>query len=180
MGRFDGQVVMITGCATGIGSATACRFAKEGACIVGIDILAEPLRRTLADCESLGVKTLCIVRDVREPEGARKAVEQALHMFGHLDVLVCSAGIYTGSPLVDVALSAWQSTIDTNLTGTFLYNQAVTPVMIGQKSGSIVNISSMAGKTSWDASAQYSASKSGVIGLTRSVAMELAPHGATA
>ncbi len=102
MGRFDGQVVMITGCATGIGSATACRFAKEGACIVGIDILAEPLRRTLADCESLGVKTLCIVRDVREPEGARKAVEQALHMFGHLDVLVCSAGIYTGSPLVDV------------------------------------------------------------------------------
>ncbi|MCA2002595.1 MAG: SDR family oxidoreductase, partial [Chloroflexi bacterium] len=84
------------------------------------------------------------------------------------------------TPLADVPLKQWQRTIDINLTGTFLSNQAVAPIMMKQKSGSIINISSMAGKTSWVASAEYSASKSGVIGLTRSVAMELAPYGATA
>jgi NAD(P)-dependent dehydrogenase (short-subunit alcohol dehydrogenase family) len=180
MERFTDQVVMVTGCGTGIGSATALRFAKEGAAIVGVDISAEALKKTLAECEVLGARTLGIVRDVREPEGARKSVEQAVQAFKRLDVLVCSAGIYTGAPLADVALADWQKTIDINLTGIFLYNQAVLPVMIGRKSGSIINISSMAGKTSWDASAQYSASKSGVIGLTRSVAMELARYGATA
>ncbi|MCA9948310.1 MAG: SDR family oxidoreductase, partial [Anaerolineales bacterium] len=80
----------------------------------------------------------------------------------------------------DVSLPQWRRTIEINLTGTFLTNQAVAPVMIKQGSGSIINLSSMAGKTSWPASAEYSASKSGVIGLTRSVAMELAAHGATA
>jgi NAD(P)-dependent dehydrogenase (short-subunit alcohol dehydrogenase family) len=103
-----------------------------------------------------------------------------LKKWGRIDVFVGSAGIYTGSPLVEVSLEQWQRTIDINLTGVFLTNQAVVPTMIKQKSGSIINISSMAGKTSWVASAEYSSSKSGVIGLTRSVAMELAPFGATA
>jgi len=92
---------------------------------------------------------------------------------------VASAGIYTGSPLVDVPQDQWQRTIDINLTGVFLTNQVIAPIMMKQESGSIINLSSMAGKTSWPASAEYSASKSGVIGLTRSVAMELAPYGAT-
>ena len=103
-----------------------------------------------------------------------------MEKWGRVDILVAAAGIYTGSPLLEVPLKQWQRVIDTNLTGVFLSNQAVAPVMIAQKSGSIINISSMAGKTSWPASAEYSASKSGVIGLTRSVAMELAPYGATA
>jgi NAD(P)-dependent dehydrogenase (short-subunit alcohol dehydrogenase family) len=100
--------------------------------------------------------------------------------WGRVDVLVAAAGIYSGSPLVEVSLAQWQRLLDINLTGVFLCNQAVAPILMTQKSGSIINISSMAGKTSWPASAEYSASKSGVIGLTRSVAMELAPYGATA
>jgi NAD(P)-dependent dehydrogenase (short-subunit alcohol dehydrogenase family) len=93
---------------------------------------------------------------------------------------VASAGIYSGDPLPEVSLKQWQRVIDINLTGVFLSNQAVAPTLMAQRSGSIVNISSMAGKTSWPGSAEYSASKSGVIGLTRSVAMELAPYGVTA
>ncbi len=181
MERFSGHVVMITGCANGIGAATARRFATEGARVVGIDIAGEQLKKTIAECESLGGGgSLSIVIDVREPEGARKAVAQAVHLLGKLDALVCSAGIYTGAPLEDVALATWREALDVNLTGTFLYNQAASPIMIRQRSGSIINISSMAAKTSWFATAQYSASKSGVLGLTRSVAMELAPYGATA
>jgi NAD(P)-dependent dehydrogenase (short-subunit alcohol dehydrogenase family) len=78
-----------------------------------------------------------------------------------------------------VTLKQWQRLIDINLTGVFLCNQAVAPTMMAQRSGSIINISSMAGKTSWPSTAEYSASKTGVIGLTRSVAMELAPYGVT-
>ncbi|MRR32883.1 SDR family oxidoreductase, partial [bacterium] len=107
-------------------------------------------------------------------------VQIILKKWGRIDVLVASAGVYTGTPLVDVPLKQWQRALDINLTGTFLVNQAVAPILMERKSGSIINISSMAGKTSWPASAEYSASKSGVIGLTRSVAMELAPFGATA
>ncbi|MCJ7703714.1 MAG: SDR family oxidoreductase, partial [Anaerolineales bacterium] len=107
-------------------------------------------------------------------------INEILEKWGHIDILVASAGIYTGSPLAEVSQAQWQRTIDINLTGVFLTNQAVAPILMEQKSGSIINLSSMAGKTSWAASAEYSASKTGVIGLTRSVAMEMAPHGPTA
>ena len=105
-----------------------------------------------------------------------------------LDIVVASAGIYSGQPLVEVPLDAWQKVIDIDLTGVFLTNKAAAALMTTQHRGAataetagraIINISSMAGKTSWAASAQYSAAKSGVIGLTRSVAMELAPYGIT-
>ena len=106
------------------------------------------------------------------------AVKRSCNPFVN-DVLITAAGIYTGSPLTEVSLQQWQRLIDINLTGVFLSNQAVASILMEQDSGSIINISSMAGKTSWPGSAEYSASKSGVIGLTRSVAMELAPFGAT-
>jgi NAD(P)-dependent dehydrogenase (short-subunit alcohol dehydrogenase family) len=97
-----------------------------------------------------------------------------------VDVLVACAGIYVGGPLRSVPLDRWRNIEATNLTGVLLSNQLVAPTMIDQGSGSIINVSSMAGKTSWPNSAEYSATKSGVIGLTRSVAMELGPHGITA
>jgi NAD(P)-dependent dehydrogenase (short-subunit alcohol dehydrogenase family) len=112
----------------------------------------------------------------RPSRAVEESSPRSINTFGRLDVLVASAGIYSGQPLVDVPVEAWQRVIDINLTGVFLCNKAVAPAMMKQGSGSIINISSMAGKTSWPASAQYSAAKSGVIGLTRSVAMELAPY----
>jgi NAD(P)-dependent dehydrogenase (short-subunit alcohol dehydrogenase family) len=114
---------------------------------------------------------------VTDPISVKTAVDTTMEKWGRIDVCVASAGLYTSAPLVEVSFQQWQRLIDVNLTGVFLTNQAVAPILMGQRSGSIINISSMAGKTSWPATAEYSASKTGVIGLTRSVAMELAPYG---
>lgn len=180
MKRFVGQVALVTGAANGIGRACAVRFAQEGANVACLDFKAADNEAAAAECGALAVETVAISCNVTEPESLQAAVQTMMEKWGRVDILVAAAGIYTGSPLLEVPLKQWQRVIDTNLTGVFLSNQAVAPVMIAQKSGSIINISSMAGKTSWPASAEYSASKSGVIGLTRSVAMELAPYGATA
>lgn len=180
MKRFENQVVVITGAANGIGKACAFRFAKEGAKIACLD-LAEKLNEAVAaECCELGVEALALKCNVTDKDNIDDIVKGVMKKWGRIDILVASAGIYTGTPLAEVPVAQWQRTIDINLTGTFLTNQAVAPILMEQKSGSIINISSMAGKTSWPASAEYSASKSGVIGLTRSVAMEMAPFGPTA
>jgi NAD(P)-dependent dehydrogenase (short-subunit alcohol dehydrogenase family) len=180
MKRFENQVVMITGAANGIGKACAQRFAQEGAFVACLDVTDELNQAIAEEVRSLGTGAIALHCDVTDPESIKAAVDTVMEKWGRVDVLVASAGIYTGAPLVEVSLKQWSRLIDINLTGVFLSNQAVAPIMMKQKSGSIINISSMAGKTSWPASAEYSASKSGVIGLTRSVAMELAPYGATA
>jgi NAD(P)-dependent dehydrogenase (short-subunit alcohol dehydrogenase family) len=178
--RFVDKVVVITGAASGIGEACALRFAQEGAKVACLDVNDALNQATAEHCQELGAETLVAHCDVTDAESVERAVSEVMDRWGRLDVLVASAGIYSGSPLPEVSLAQWQRLIDINLTGVFLTNRAVAPVLMEQGFGSIINVSSMAGKTSWPASAEYSASKSGVIGLTRSVAMELAPHGATA
>ena len=178
--RFAGQVVVITGAARGIGKACALRFAQEGAHVACMDLLAEDNEAAAAECTSLGVEALALTCDVTDRDSVQDAIQATLERWGRIDVLITAAGIYSGSPLTEVSLEQWQRLIDINLTGVFLCNQAVASTMMSQGSGSIINISSMAGKTSWPATAEYSASKTGVIGLTRSVAMELAEYGATA
>ena len=180
MRRFENQNVMITGAANGIGEACALRFAEEGARVACLDVAEEANEITAVTCRNLGVEVVALYCDVTDEANVATAVTAIMGKWGRIDVLVASAGIYTGAPLAEVSRQQWQRTLDINLTGVFLSNQAVAPVMMAQGSGSIINLSSMAGKTSWPASAEYSASKSGVIGLTRSVAMELAPYGATA
>jgi NAD(P)-dependent dehydrogenase (short-subunit alcohol dehydrogenase family) len=145
-----------------------------------LDLLAEENEAVAGDCAALGAEVLALRCDVTDPESVRSCIEAVLERWGRIDVLITSAGIYSGSPLPEVTLSQWQRLVDINLTGVFLCNQAVAPAMMDQRSGSIINISSMAGRTSWPSTAEYSASKTGVIGLTRSVAMELAPYGVTA
>ncbi len=179
MKRFDNKVVLITGSATGLGEACALRFAREGADVVCVDINEDENKGTAEACLKFGIRSVSFIRDVTDPDGADEVVSRVREEFGRIDTLVCSAGLYTGSPIDKVTLEQWQKIIDTNLTGTFLYNRAVASVLMSQRAGSIINISSMAGKTSWPASFEYSASKSGVIGLTRSMAMELAPYGIT-
>ena len=178
--RFEGQVALISGAASGIGRACALRFAQEGASVACLDFNVAGNEETAAQCRAAGAQTLAFRCDVTRPEDIQVAVDAAMARWGRIDILVASAGIYSGSPLAEVALQQWQRLIDVNLTGVFLSNKAVAPILMQQRSGSIINISSMAGKTSFPASAEYSASKSGVIGLTRSVAMELAPYGVTA
>lgn len=180
MQRFVGKVALITGASGGIGEACALRFAQEGANVCCLDIADEANARNAEACRRLGVEALARHCDVTSPESVREAVQEALDKWGHIDILVCAAGGYSGAPLPEVSLEQWNRLLQINLTGVFLCNQAVAPALMDQRAGSIINISSMAGKTSWPGSAEYSASKSGVIGLTRSVAMELAPYGVTA
>lgn len=177
--RFTSQVAFITGAASGIGRACAVRFAQEGANVACLDLNEAANQAAAAECRELGVEALALTCNVADPDSVQAAVAATMSQWGRLDILVTAAGIYSGAPLPDVPLRQWQRLIDINLTGVFLCNQAVAPIFTTRRRGSIINISSMAGKTSWPASAEYSASKSGVIGLTRSVAMELAPHGVT-
>lgn len=178
--RFENYVVLITGAASGIGKACAFRFADEGANIACLDVSDAACEAVAAACRDKGAEAFSAHCDVTNPDDVQAGVQEALDRWRRIDVLVASAGVYSGSPLPEISLQQWQRLIDINLTGVFLANRAVAPVLMQQESGSIINLSSMAGKTSFPASAEYSASKSGVIGLTRSVSMDLAPYGVTA
>lgn len=171
MRRFEGKVVGITGGAQGIGRACGERFASEGARVAVLDI-DEPAAQATA--ERLG--GIALACDVSDRHSVRSAVQAVLAGWGRIDVMVASAGIYRGAPLVDLSLEDWRLVLDVDLTGVLLTCQAVAPCMMGQKTGSIVVMASMAGKTSWPATAAYSAAKSGAIGVVRSVAQELAPY----
>jgi NAD(P)-dependent dehydrogenase (short-subunit alcohol dehydrogenase family) len=167
----------VTGGAKGIGKACCIRFAAEGARVAVLDIALDEAQAVAVECERLsGCPALALQCNVADPAGVQGAIDAIVTEWGALHVLVASAGIYTGQPLLEVPLNDWQRTLDIDLTGVFLANKAVAGIMMKQGCGSIVNISSMAGKTSWPGSAQYSAAKAGVIGLTRSVAVELAPY----
>ncbi len=179
MHRFADKVAVVTGGAKGIGRACCLRFAAEYARVAVLDVAVAEAEAVAAGCEKLsGRPALALACNVMDKDSVTTAIAAVTAAWGRIDVLVASAGIYSGQPLAEVPLPEWQKVIDVDLTGVFLCNQAVAPIMMQQRVGSIVNISSMAGKTSWPASAQYSAAKSGVIGLTRSVAQELARYGA--
>jgi len=177
--RFEDQVVVITGAATGIGDATAVRFASEGARVACLDIETTENAATAAAAGEHGVETLALTCDVRSRSDQEKAFAAVMERWGRIDVLVASAGIYVGGPLRDVPPERWENILAVNLTGVLMANSLVAPIMTEQGRGAIVNVSSMAGKTSWPNSAEYSATKSGVIGITRSAAMELGPFGIT-
>ncbi len=177
--RFVGQVAVVTGGAKGIGGACALRFAQEGANVAILDVLTDPAEENAKACRAEGVEAFVLKCDVSSEESVQNAIDAVVKKWGRIDILVAAAGIFSGKPLTQVSLKQWQRGIDIDLTGVFLSNRAVAPTMMNQKSGSIINISSMAGKTSFPASAEYSAAKSGVIGLTRAVAMDMAPYNVT-
>jgi NAD(P)-dependent dehydrogenase (short-subunit alcohol dehydrogenase family) len=178
MQRFVDKVVVVTGGAKGIGRGCCLRFASEGALVAVLDVDQVEAAATADACSQLCNRAaLALPCDVTSPASVAAAFDAIVEAWGAVDVLVASAGIYSGQPLTEVPFGAWQKVIDVDLTGVFLANQAAARVMLKTGRGmSIVNISSMAGKTSWAGTAQYSAAKSGIIGLTRSVAMELAGH----
>ncbi len=171
MRRFDNRVVVITGGAQGIGRACADRFASEGARIAILDINLDAAEATARELGGMAAR--CDVADERSVSDAIAAV---LDRWGRVDVLVANAGIYRAAPLTELQLKDWQLVIDIDLTGVMLACRGVAPVMMGQRGGSIVIQSSMAGKTSWPATAAYSAAKSGALGLMRSIAQELGAY----
>ncbi|GAB3994438.1 mycofactocin-coupled SDR family oxidoreductase [Spirosoma daeguense] len=188
MADFDGKVVFITGAAHGQGRAVALALAKEGARIVAFDLAKpltypgyalgsetelESLQREIAE---LGSECLTAQGDVRRDEDIRLAVENALATFGRIDILFNNAGICAYGLVHELPEEEWDAMIDINLKGAWLVARRVIPAMIDQKSGVIINNSSIAGLRGMNRLSHYAASKWGLVGLTKSWAIELAPH----
>jgi len=187
--EFLGKVAFITGAAHGQGRATALAFAKAGADIVAFDVakqLSYPayafgnsaeLETLKAEVEALGRRCIAASGDVRDDAAIVAAVAAAQETFGHIDVLFNNAGICAYGMSHELSETEWDAMLDINLKGPWLVARRVIPVMIAQRSGVIINNSSIAGLRGMNRLSHYAASKFGLVGLTKSWAIELAPHG---
>lgn len=192
MGSLNGRVALITGGARGQGRAHALALASEGADIVAADApgpmtdltyplaTEDDLRDTVKLVEEQGRRCLPITLDVRDSAQVNAAVEQTVKDMGSLDIVVANAGIVSTGPLEEVTDQVWQQLVDTNLTGVFNTLRAAIPVMRRQRFGRIVATSSMGGRMGIPELAAYNATKWGIIGLVKSVALEVAKEGITA
>ena len=176
---FNGKVAIVTGAARGIGKATALALAKQGAGVAIVDIQDEAGKQTAAEVQQLGVPTLAIRTDVADPVQVNTMVGQVRRQLGRVDMLVNNAYISGGyAPVPETTDEVWNRVLAVNLTGYFNCARAVSTVMMAQGGGTMVNLASGAGlRGSISAGVQYSASKAGIIGLTKGLAADLAPHG---
>lgn len=188
MAELQGKVAFITGAAHGQGRAVALALAQEGAQIVAFD-LAKPLTypgyalgseseldSLIREVEALGSSCLTAQGDVRRDDDIKRAVDSAMTRFGRIDILFNNAGICAYGLVHELPEDEWDTMIDINLKGAWLVARRVIPVMMEQKSGVIINNSSIAGLRGMNRLSHYAASKWGLVGLTKSWAIELAPH----
>ncbi|WP_340539898.1 SDR family NAD(P)-dependent oxidoreductase [Nocardioides sp. GXZ039] len=175
--RFHTQTALVTGAASGIGRAVAQRLADEGARVWVLDRDGQQALRAAAEIRASGGNAEGRALDVTDAEAFTATVERVLESDDRVDVLVNNAGITLAAPVWQTDSADWAQVLAVNLTGVFHGIRAVFPTMIAAGRGAIVNTSSDAGLVGWPGQAAYCASKSGVIGLTRSAAMDGAPHG---
>jgi NAD(P)-dependent dehydrogenase (short-subunit alcohol dehydrogenase family) len=175
---YAGRVAMVTGAGSGIGRASAVAFAAAGAAVTVVDVDADAAAATVEMVESTGGRGLAVVADVADPEAVDGAVAATVERFGRLDAAHNNAGI-TGErlPTHDISVEQWRRTLDVNLTGVWLCMRAQIPAMLAGGGGAIVNTSSGSGLVGTADLSAYSASKFGIIGLTRSAAVELGDRG---
>jgi len=177
--RCAGKIVLVTGAQRGIGRATALRFAREGA-DVAVNYLDEEAaaKGVAAEIAALGRRACAIAADVSLPAEARRLVDAAERALGPIDVLVNNAGIFPRAAFLDLAEAEWDAVLATNLKGTFVCSQEAARRMVAAgRPGAIVNLSSGAPYRGGTRGTAYMASKLGIVGLTRGMARELAPHG---
>jgi len=175
--EIKGKVALITGAATRVGRVIALMLADEGADVaITYYDEAEPWRETLSEIQSRGVEGMALPLDVCEPGGPRACVEQVVQRLGRVDILVNSASVWLASPFLEIDREQWDLALAVNLSGPFLCSQAVAPYMLEQKAGLIVNITDLSAFQTWPRYAHHSASKAGLVALTRVMAAELAPH----
>ncbi|MFA5155944.1 MAG: 3-oxoacyl-[acyl-carrier-protein] reductase [Candidatus Omnitrophota bacterium] len=172
--RLKDKVALVTGGARGIGREIALLFAKEGADIVIGDVNQQEADKTCQDIEALGRKAMGITLDVTRFANVEEGINKILDKFGKIDILVNNAGITKDGLLLRMSEPDWDAVIAVNLKGTFNCTKAVSKVMIKQRSGKIVNIASIIGIIGNPGQANYSASKAGIIALTKTSAKELA------
>lgn len=187
--EFENKTIFITGAAKGQGRAVALAFAAEGANIAAFDLgekipypaynrsSNEDLEKLKAEVEAIGAKILIYAGDVRKAEDVREAVERAVNEFGGIDILFSNAGIAAYGYSWELTEEQWDALIDVNLKGGFLVSKYVIPHLIERKSGVIIYNSSVAGLRGFGRMSHYAASKHGLVGLTKSQAIELAPYG---
>jgi NAD(P)-dependent dehydrogenase (short-subunit alcohol dehydrogenase family) len=176
MGRLEKRVAFITGAASGIGAACAQRMADEGASIAGFDI-ERPDPATWKQITAAAPAESFHVGDVRDEDTVSSAVADTIERFGHIDVLVNSAGTAGGGPVHMLESDEWDRVIDINLKGTFLCGKHVITQMLEQGSGNVINIASVEGLEGFEGGSAYNASKGGVVLLTRNQAIDYGRRG---
>lgn len=179
MSRFDGKVALVTGASRGIGEAIARRLASEGAAVVAAARTADALERIVGEIRSAGGVASSLALDLSDAASIEAAARSTLAERGQIDILVNNAGVTEDNLLLRMSREAWDRVLSTNLTGVFLLTQAVVRSMLKRRFGRIVNVTSVVGLMGNAGQANYAASKAGLIGLTKSVARELASRNIT-
>lgn len=176
--RLADMVTIVTGAARGMGRAVARAYAAEGAAVFAVDVVEDELEQVVADLRGEGLRAVAMPADVADPDAAETVAAQVKESAaGRIDCLANIAGVISYQPIEETDVAEWDRIIDINLKGTFLFARAVAPTMKAQGSGSIINVSSRAGAMGFADLSAYCASKFGVEGLSRALALELAPHG---
>lgn len=173
------KVAIVTGASRGIGRCTALALAAQGADLVVAARSLEPLETLVAEIEAMGRKALAVTADAAATEDADQLIAAAVEKFGKIDILVNNAGITRDGLLLRMKDADWDAVLDTNLKGAFVLTRAAAKLMTRQRSGRIINISSVVAEMGNPGQANYCASKAGLIGLTKSVARELAKRKVT-
>ncbi len=177
MAKLQGKVALITGASSGIGHAAALALAGEGADLVVTARRNDRLEALAAEAALLGVKTVCVTGDMREEATAKAVVAAALKAYGRIDILIANAGVGNYKNLVDTSVADYDEMMDGNMKTSWLITRHTVPVMIAQKDGLILLLSSMAGVYGFAGEATYSATKFAQMGFAQGLDKELRPHG---
>ena len=178
MGLLDGKVALITGAARGIGKAIALKYAEEGADVAFTDlVINEAAEQTVSELEAFGHKVKAYASNAASFDETHAVVEEILKEFGRIDILVNNAGITKDGLMLRMSEQQWDAVLTVNLKSAFNFIHALTPVMARQRAGSIISMSSVVGVSGNAGQCNYSASKAGLIGLTKSIAKEMGPRG---
>ncbi len=175
--KLEGKIALVTGASRGIGKTIALTLAKEGADIAVVDLNVEAAQEVVAEIEALGRKAIAVQANVASLEASTTMVDEVVKAFGRLDILVNNAGITRDGLIMRMKEEDWDAVITVNLKGVFNCTKAAIKYMMKQKSGNIVNISSIVGVMGNAGQANYCAAKAGVIGLTKATAKEVATRG---
>ena len=172
MGQLDGKMAIVTGAGTGIGKGIARAFAREGADLTIASRNRENLETSAEELRSLGAQVLVVQADLTDEGQILELFRQAMEGFGRVDLLVNNSGIFKGGPIDEIALEDWQDVVDINLTAVFLCSREAMKIMKRQGGGRIINIGSISAQMPRMGSAPYTATKFGLVGLTKSTALE--------
>jgi 3-oxoacyl-[acyl-carrier protein] reductase len=179
MSTLANQIAVVTGAGRGIGRAIALKFAAAGADVVCVSRTAENSEKTAAEVRALGRRAWAFAVDVSDPAAIAAAAEKILAGTGRVDVLVNNAGVTKDGLLMRMSEADWDTVLDTNLRGAFLFTKAFTRTFLKQRSGRIINLASVIGLVGNAGQCNYAASKAGLIGFTKSVAKEFGSRGVT-